>query len=328
MEKRCFQLFIFPGSYRPTYSCDKEGYIKASELVNIQNGKRNVYRSIYDYMEEPGRNNSIVDKIYIDFDPDEEQEIDPIVEAKKLSNYLQKKDILHTLYFSGRGTHVYIYINPIMAYELNNPSIAIKNYVRELSEKLDLHPDQQVIGDLRRISRMPNTINLRTGLYCIPLKKDEIGLNKEKIHDIAKKQRQGRFPIGKNKIELRDYDTEDKRFEHKIDYSDVKLGEDINGVPKCVEASLMRGDANYQERFNIIVALRDLAYSQSDTEAIIEKYLTAIKPSGVTYAEHCIDEEKQVEKLFNRHDLVFPSCQTIQNNGFCVKGCKGQNIYL
>lgn len=328
MCEKVFQLFIYPGSYRPTYKCNEEGFRKASELVNIQNGKRNVYRSIYDYMDEPGRQNSLIDKVFIDLDPDKENGVDPIIEARKLAQYLKDEDILHSLYFSGRGVHCYIQVNPIMAYELNNPSIAIKNYVRNVADKLDLIYDKQVVGDLRRVSRMPNTINLKTGLYCIPLKKDEIELTEPEIHFIAKKQRSGKFPIGKDKIELRDYDTIDKRFEHKIEYEDRKLGEDICGVPKCVEASLMRGYANYQERYAIITCLRDLAYSQSDTEAIIEKYLTAVKPSGSTYAEHCIEEEQQVEKLYNRHDLVFPGCQTIQSNGFCVKNCKGPNIYL
>ena len=321
MINGCFQLFIYPGSYRPTYPCNEKGYQKASNLINIHNGKRNIYKSIYNYIGEPDAQNALIDKVYIDFDPDGDK-VNPINEARKLTNYLQEKNILHTLYFSGRGTHVYIYMNPVMAQSLQNPSMAIKNYVYDISEELNLSPDWQVVGDLRRVSRIPNTINLKTDLFCIPLIKDEMKLEDEEIFNIAKKQRWGRFPVGKDRLDIKKYDDGSRRDIPKLDYKGMNLGDDIQGVPKCVEAALKRGEPNYQERFIIITCLRDLAYSQEDVENILQKYLTPDK------FYHCVMEERQIDYLFRRQDLIFPKCETIESNGLCVHGCNGQNIYL
>lgn len=320
-QEECFQLLIIPPQSRPTFTTSEEDIQKASEIVNLYNGKKDIYRSIYNYSKEAKGHNALIDKVYIDFDPDAEGK-GALANARKLSHYLRKTKIRHAVYFSGRGTHVYIYIHPIYAYELDNASMAIKNYVKELTEKLDLNPDWKVVGDLRRVSRLPNTLNTKTGLYCIPLCKSEIDFPREAIELLAKKQRNTNPLVDGDLVDIQQYDFDDPRFEMQVEAIDgIALGEDVVGVPICVEEILKRSEIGYQERYMVITALRDLAYSKPDIEKILEEHLTPEK------FIHCIEEEGQLDYLFERQDLFFPNCNTIKSNGFCVEGCKGSDVY-
>ena len=70
-----------------------------------------------------------------------------------------------------------------------------------------------------RIARLPNTINLRTGLFCIPLTPDELYLSKEKIYDMAKHQKTPlSFALNKKKkINLDFFDGQ----KHEVDYAET-----------------------------------------------------------------------------------------------------------
>ena len=57
---------------------------------------------------------------------------------------------------------------------------------------------------------------------------------------------------------------------------------------------------------------------------ILKKHLSEKK------FKHCIIEEKQLQYLFERDDLTFPSCEKIEKDGYCIKGCdikRNHNIY-
>jgi hypothetical protein len=72
----------------------------------------------------------------------------------------------------------------------------------------------------------------------------------------------------------------------------------------------------------IITALRDLCYTKEDTKKLLKRFLHPKK------YRHCVTEENQVDYLYKRSDLYFPSCRTIKEDGLCVKNCPGQKIYL
>lgn len=329
MSKLEFQLLILnpkdkKKAKRPIYPYSQEGASKAAKIIKIFNGQRGLYRSVYNFKGSVDGQNALIDKIYLDFDPDEENGEDLSLEyAKRTSDYLAAKDIRHATYFSGRGFHTYIYTHPIFAYELNNGSDAIHNFVIEMKENIDIQPDQHVIGDLRRVSRIKNTKNLKTGLYCIPISRETLlNSTKEEIEEMAQEPIYDKFTHGKELVDLRKYDADKRRMSMSIEYDkEVSLLFSPVAVPKCVQVSLDRGDAGYQERYMIITALRDLAYSEGDVTKILEDHLMGEK------FEHCIYEEGQVEYLFIKQHLLFPSCDTIKTNGYCIKGCSGQCIY-
>lgn len=168
-------------------------------------------------------------------------------------------------------------------------------------------------------------MNIKTGLYCIPLSPEDIYLSRDEILFFAKN------PVSKKAISDGELFSLDG-FDGYLDDEDVSFIDSIDSfkdgdvlfteLPKCMAYSLAQGDSGFQERFGIITALRDLCYSKGDAKEILKKYLTPKK------YKHCVYEERQLDYLYERHDLLFPSCATLKAQGFCVSGCKGQNIYL
>lgn len=314
-----FQLFVKP-KRRITFS--EEEVSKATKLINFLNGKKDLYRSVYNYISEPAGRNAFVDKIFFDFDPDGKN--DPLGDLNALAEYCIKKNISFTPFFSGRGYHFYIHTHKLFAYELNSPSLAIREFVLDIINKLGIVPDMQVVGDLMRVSRIPNTLNKKTGLFCIPLSKKEALIDDpDYFKKEGSKQRTQQDAYGEQLIDLRKYDGKSR---HKMTVppisNDVNCTQIADNIPMCVKNALHNRDPGYQERFLIITCLRDLAYTLPEVEKILEEYLSQEK------FEHCVFEEEQLDYLFKRQELLFPSCDTIKMQGYCVEGCKGQEIYI
>ena len=176
-----------------------------------------------------------------------------------------------------------------------------------------------------RVSRIPNTINLRTGMFCIPITLEELEKDLDDIHQLAKKPRKVNNKNGNKLVDLEKCDQSTIKFDFNNLTSDVEGCQtvDLEYIPRCVKAALERGTCRHRERYYIITALRDLGYSEEAVFKILEKYLLE------KHFEHCIDEEGQLDYLFNeRQDLLFPSCMTIKADGFCVEGCSGFNLYF
>jgi hypothetical protein len=316
-----FQLFMKPNWRRTFLLQDAE---RATSFVNFYNGRKDLYRTIYNFVREPSAMNAIIDKVFIDLDPGEDKDT-TLEDARKLVSYLDEEGLKRKVFFSGRGMHVYIYVQPLLAESMKNPGNAIKQYVNILVDKLGITPDWQVVGDLSRISRLPNTMNLKTKLFCIPLRDEDLKMSKEEIMDLAQNQYRPSVYVTDEEgdlLNLREYDTEelfDVPQIEPIENSNISINN--SSLPLCVEESLKRGNPGYRERYAIITALRDLAYSREDVIGILEQYLTPEK------FIHCVEQEQQVDYLFNKHSLVFPKCETIKLDGLCVKGCPGQRIY-
>jgi hypothetical protein len=323
---KVFQIFLKPRR-RIGLNLDSDGVQNATNLVNRLNGVKDLYRSIYNFQYNYDPQNAIIDKIFLDFDPDKKTGKGAQMHARRMCMILTQKGIKHSAFYSGNGFHVFVYCEPRLASSLKYPSMAIKNFVYELIDESEFRPkiapDRKVLGDLSRVARIPNTINLKTNLYAIPLKPGYIleAMIKD-IKELANKQQFYDPTVEGKLVDLESYDTSRSTATSSaaFDY-DIPLEFNETGVPECVKNLLRRGDLDHTERFYVILALRDLAYSLEDVEGILKQYLTEDK------YEHSVEEENQVEYLFNREDLMFPRCSTIKQNGYCVIGCPGQTIY-
>jgi hypothetical protein len=309
---------------RRTFELTPDGLGASKLMADKLNGVTDLYRTIYNFSGIPSWETAIMDKIFIDFDPEKE---DPesgieLYEARKLHEFLEEKGVLHFPYFSGRGFHIFIAANEIRPSQLNNPRTAVKNCHRYIIEEAGIKPDPVTV-DLMRIARLPNTRNMKTGLFCIALVYDELYLEKEEIYEMAEKQRPIIPRSDGIKINLDFFDGG----QNEVDYAEtvesgLPLDLDDDDIPGCVLNNLKHGDCNYLERYAIITALRDLSYSKDDIRGILRESLTSKK------YEHCIYEERQLDYLFQRQDLLFPSCSTLKAQGMCLKNCKGQRVYL
>jgi len=144
------------------------------------------YCSVYSYSEwsdvaEERRRNVRVDTIL--FDIDRENLTLAFAEAKKMVKYLIKKDIIPRVYFSGaKGFHIYIDFPEQQLYDF----ATVKDVAIFFSQKLKVAIDTQIY-DPNRVSRLPFTINTKTGYFCVPIPPDKFtGLHLDDILRIAK----------------------------------------------------------------------------------------------------------------------------------------------
>ena len=170
---------------RRMFECTPEGFSSAQSMIRRLNGVTNLYRTLYNFWRRPAGETAFIDKVFFDFDADPHG--NEIKDARKLHEYLTEANILHYPYFSGRGFHIYAMIEEIPSWKLNNPTGAMRNLHQEISQEAKVKPDPAT-KDLVRIARIPNTLNIKSGLFCIPLEWDQLYLDKVEIEELAKTQ--------------------------------------------------------------------------------------------------------------------------------------------
>lgn len=172
-------------------------------MIRRYNGMIDCYTGVYSRRENP-----TIDKLFFDFDSE-----DCLVKVKKFHNFLVENSYKHCMFFSGGGFHVYVFVNKDS--NLKFPKNAIRNAQLDLIKRSGLEVgkdvDSHVIGDVRRITRIPNTFNIKPNRkrFCIPVSEETLEIGMNKIRKLARVQMQFVGDIkGKVCIELSKYDTE------------------------------------------------------------------------------------------------------------------------
>ena len=147
------------------------------------------------------RDSAVFDVFYLDFD-DEEKPLKAIIEARNIIFILKHNyGVQCRIYFSGmKGIGVYIDFKPYPINPINIKGVVahFDDYVRNNFQKLSIkteHPLQTLDDCTKdgqsRISRIPNTLHVKSGLYCIPLNESDLWVANplEHIKEWAKKPR-------------------------------------------------------------------------------------------------------------------------------------------
>ena len=320
------EIFI-PKTRIPAWQTDIDEYRE------LYAGKKDLYLSVYEYngykKEHIKASNAIVDKIFLDFDYDEDLKF--FDDVKTVAKFLYEIGAKFKIRFSGRGFHLFIYL---VDKKLKNPSKAIRGWVKDIHEKTNTISDPSVVGDLRRVSRMLGTMNMKTHLYCIPLDYAHLmNFTYEAICEIAKEWKPlyhnddklsgiEEWISGEMLIDISEYDVEEKYIQYEpIDVSKIKI---TQGYPPCIEQMLTNPNLGYYERGQLILYLRDDGYSFYEILTILKSVLSPQK------YYHCTEEENQPEYLYyGREEMLFASCRTLKDNGMCPSAdCTGQWLYL
>jgi hypothetical protein len=287
------------------------------DFLNLYNGKKKaVYHSIYKFdkfnCDKPDYSSAIVDTLFFDFD---DKSCNAYEECKKLHTLLLEQDLKHFIVMSGRGYHLYLFTK---VQELGNIKEAIKGGQLYFINKLGLNVDKQVIGNPAQLARVPNTYNVKGGRFCILLEKGQFDMGDSVIKENAKKQnfiKDGN--IGTKLFDLTPFDKKDETND-VIDYEEVNASSDIpiNDFPPCILKLLRKGNCGWKDRYIIIIYLRERGYSQQETLQLLKDFLDENK------FIHCIREERQLQYLYTRRDLMFPTCKELIRDGYCMKMCK------
>lgn len=296
------------------------------DYVNIHNGKKKaVYTTLYSFISihedgyKPDYDSAIVDKLFFDFD---DKECNAYENAKILHEYCKAENIKHSIVMSGRGYHVYIYTTIEM---LRHKKDAIKAGQMYFIDKLGVVCDRQVIGDVCRLTRVPNTYNVKAGRFCIPLTEAQFNSGDDMIKSKAVKQNFVKDVfIGEELFDLKPFDVKTES-EFNLDLGDMKSSTDttLGKLPHCIQAILNNPEVNYKGRYLAILYFKEKGYTQDEIFNVLEKYLSPRK------LYHCVREERQLQYLFGRDDLIFPSCEKIKEDNQCPGKCEfyGNCIY-
>ena len=296
------------------------------ELVDMYSGKKDIYKSVYKYngygKESIKPENAIVDKIFLDFDYDNDLKF--FDDVKKVSKLLYDLKIKFYIRFSGRGFHIFIYLQDVT---LRNPRKAIRNWVKDLHKKTNTTSDPAVIGDLRRVTRIVGSMNMKTHLHCIPLDYAQLmNYTYKAICEMAIEYHPYEYHITEHEdshlLDISAYDIDDiEPPTYHIDTKNIKV---TTEHPPCIQKMLSNPYLGYYERGQLIIYLRDDGYGFSEILTILKTILSEEK------YYHCTEEEGQPEYLYYvRESMVFSSCATLKANGLCCSdSCTGHNLYI
>ena len=192
------------------------------------------------------KSNAIVDCIVFDLDS---EDIEVAYEdAKKLISWAQRHGAKPRLHFSGnKGFHIFIDMVPV---KLINAQSALRIFMKELNKNAKLQTiDPVVTQDLKRILRIPGTINKKSGLYCIPINIDMLPYIS--IDDIVSKAKSPPTYVPKRRPTfgtIRDYLI-------KIDNS---ITTDRKEYREAIEKSVMAGIMSSRRRSTTCDAITNL----------------------------------------------------------------------
>lgn len=311
------EVFI-PKTRIPIYSDDE-----LNEYKELYTGKKDIYESVYTFngfdKEDIIGENAIIDKIFLDFDYDSDLKF--FDNVKKVIKFLNKLNLYYYIRFSGRGFHIFIKLKDI---QLKNPKHAIRAWVKEMHQKTNTESDNAVIGDVRRVCRILGSMNMKTHHYCIPL--DYTFLLSNTYHSICNKAKEINDDISDIHhkgvlLDLSEYDNKEEVI-YQIDINTKNINVNTEHPP-CIQKMMRDKELGYFERGQLIVYLRDDGYSLDEIIIILKNILSDSK------YYHCTQEEGQPFYLYNREDMIFPSCKTLKDRGTCCSDvCDGPFLYL
>lgn len=285
------------------------------ELINKYNGLVNVYSSLYWYDIESidEFSNEIrkpyIDKVFFDIDGDLES-------TKKLVNFLIKEDLQFWINFSGRGHH--IYINTTGGGNATNLRIAQLSILHDSGANADLH----IIGDVQRVSRIPNTWNFSASKYCIPIQIEELG------KEDGSKQRFEKFIYGTRLLNLSSFGESQFEYLKPEIVPNLHINGDILLIP-CMKNIISTINPRHDQRFLLAVYLsfairngKDLYYF--DSKDIIRKIIEFMNMNCAHWLD--FDERKTLYYLKNIIPKFNPvvNCKFIKSKGCCINCILGK----
>ena len=149
---------------------------KKEYLTKVRWTEGDCYTSVY---SQPQIDAGMIDTIFIDIDVERTVELPSVYKQvdSVLSSYSPAR-----LYYSGsKGFHIYFDF-PMVKRDLIN-----RRGVEAFLKNIGLtNIDSSVLLDMRRMARIPYTINSKTDSFCLPISEDLVDFSFNKIKELAK----------------------------------------------------------------------------------------------------------------------------------------------
>jgi hypothetical protein len=320
----------------------KNGYFTRNHFIEIKNLKDNlnkydgdIYSTIYRYDSKDQNTANFIAPLYLDLDIDDiehnfmkiKQDLLLVLRKLKTTFHLTDKDI--EIYFSGsKGFHILIHYN-IFGFE---PSRDINKQFKKIAVELKTYTINKSVDtkiyDNKRLLRVPNTVNHKTGLYKVPISFDKIkninSYEEIKVYASAPKPQIPRvYKFNTKAREAFDALIEKIDLEEKAKVN-TKLAKEFiqrKELLPCVQYILNHGCAKGQ-RNNTTVALANSLFQVGKDYAEVLEIITYW---NATKNEEPLDESEirtTVQSAYqNANNNRYYGCTMFKDLDVCVKGC-------
>ena len=292
------------------------------------------YMTIYSYDSKDINTCNFIAPLYLDFDIDDlEHNYSKLIRDLKIVIYrlktelrLEERDI--EIYFSGaKGFHIII-DHRILGFE---PSRTLNKDLKTIALYFKASTFTKCIDtgiyDYRRLFRVPNTVNTKTGLYKVPIMfKDLINMSYEDLLEYASRPHtfMKKPKIYNKKVHDAFYELLHRLSEREKRTVNTSIARQYVSNKKllpCVEYLLQNG-ADEGQRNNCTIALASalfqIGHSKEEVTEILEVWNKTKNDIPIS------DKElyTTINSAYNnsRNDMYY-GCSSFRDLGLCVKGC-------
>ncbi len=307
------------------------------EFVKSHNNRTNVYTTVYDFEHftetMPVEDSVIIDRIFLDFDAHEDNLDMAWRDVKVVMEMVIENNYLHTLFFSGRGFHLFLFGKPTK--NMRN----VQTFFREIKQLLDLKVGKknsldERVGQKTRLRRVPNTVNMSSSdgkgnaRYCIPLTIDDLRLDIEEILTMALKPRLLPFKkSGKNEVVFPEAPPIEAM------KGSVSVPSTVGNLPMlpCLYNAVMVENPTHLARAYLVSWYRDLLSGYTDLvnqedkaqvhKLVVEELERVFADSDSVWLDWDKSETIKHSKFTVYNNYNTPHCDKLISDGFCVGKC-------
>ena len=311
-------------------------FIDISQLNNnIKNYDGDVYSTVYRYDSKDQNTANFIAPLYLDLDIDDiehnfnkiKQDLALVLRRLKTLFYLSDKDI--ELYFSGsKGFHILVNQN-IFGFE---PSRDLHKQLKKVAVELKTYTINKTIDtkiyDNKRLFRVPNTINHKTGLYKVAISYEKVKNMQsfEELRTYASKPKIAKPCIYKFNPKARE------AFDELIDKIDTEERAKINTklakefiqkreLLPCVQYILKNGCAKGQRNNTTVALANSLFQIGKDFDEVLEIITCWNAEKNEDPLDQAEIRTTVMSAYNNAQQNRFYGCTVFRDLDVCVKGC-------
>ena len=306
-------------------------------FIKSHNNRTNVYTTVYDFEHfaetMPIEDSVIIDRIFLDFDAHEDNLKMAWRDVKVVMKMVIENNYLHTLFFSGRGFHLFLFGKPTK--NMRN----VQTLFREIKQLLVLKVGKdnsldERVGQKTRLRRVPNTVNMSSSdgkgnaRYCIPLTIDDLKLDIEQILSMALEPRLLPFKKSGKKEVIFPEAPPIEAME-----GSVSVPSTIGNLPMlpCLHNAVMVENPTHLARAYLVSWYRDLLSGYTDLvnqedkkqvhKLVVEELERVFANSDSIWLDWDKNETIKHSKFTVYNNYNTPHCDKLISDGFCVGKC-------
>ena len=318
-------------------------YCDIKEKTNIRKKFNNtdVYATVFQYNNEDQNKSDLIGPMYIDLDMNIQSEDDFTKlkdDLKRIVTYLNLQyniptDYINFFFTGKKGFHLLI---PSIVFGIKpdkNLNVYYKEIAKELNDITMFDIIDLKIYDKKRLFRLPNSINGKTGLYKVPISYQNIlKFNYEEIKDYAKdtkpmEQKELPKPVDKAIKKIQAIKDNLNKKKDITKHFNIPTNVDISKVtfPKCIKKIFNEG-CSEGDRNNTTIILSSALFQKGidyDTTLNIVKDWNEEKNSP------SLTETEIINTVTSAYNMIQSGrrygCASIRDMGLCIgRAC---NIY-